>query len=290
MSPPRTEVPSCKAKFHLLLHVTNVAAACAVALPAAAQPHLDGVWSQVHGWPLIAVHSVMTPEGRVLSYGTKGDGTQTGFFSYDLWDPSVGPSGGHTTLDNRTATDIFCSSQVIMPQTGDILISGGDNWTGTGTTNAGNNNSNVFDSDGNTLTRSAVNMNRERWYSSSTVLVNGDIYIQGGSGGGDLPEVRQQNGPAFRLLTGADTSGLDQFFPRNFLAPDGRIFGFDAGGQMYYVDASGTGSQIDAAQFFSANAGAGSGAAMFAPGKILQLGGNSSGAIVIDINGPQPVV
>src|SRR5262245_32009423 len=161
-------VASLEAEKHSSLHsltLAKIAAACVLALPAAAQPNLDGVWSQVYNWPLISVHAAMTPEGRVLTYGTKADGTQTGFFIYDLWDPSVGPSGGHTTLDNRTATDIFCSSQVIMPQTGEILISGGDNWTGTGTTNTGNNNSNVFSSSGNTLTRSA-NMNRSRWYSS----------------------------------------------------------------------------------------------------------------------------
>ena len=49
------------------------------------------------------------------------------------------------TLDNMTLTDIFCSSQVILPQSGEIFIAGGDNWTGTGTTNTGNNNSNIFD-------------------------------------------------------------------------------------------------------------------------------------------------
>ena len=289
MSTPRTCVPPPDAKFQrsLLLTVTKVAAACAVALPAAAQPHLEGAWSQVYGWPLIAVHAAMTPEGRVLSYGTNGDGKQTGFFIYDLWDPTAGPSGGHTTLDNRTATDIFCSSQVILPQSGDILISGGDNWTGTGTTNTGNNNSNVFDSDGNTLTRSAVNMNRARWYSSSTVLVNGDVYIQGGSGGADFPEVRQQNG-SFRLLSAAGTSGYASNFPRNFLAPDGRVFGYDTNGRMYYVNASGTGSLTSQGQLPSANAGWTSGAAMFRPGKILQMGGNSNAATVIDINGPVP--
>src|SRR6186997_1903267 len=78
------------------LALGKVAAACAVAFPAAAQPNVDGLWSQVYNWPLIAVHAAMTPEGRVLTYGTKADGTQTGFFIYDLWDPSVGPSGGHT--------------------------------------------------------------------------------------------------------------------------------------------------------------------------------------------------
>ena len=60
-----------------------------------------------------------------------------------------------------------------MPQSGDILIVGGDNWTGSGTTNTGNPNTNIFDPSANTLT-SAADMNRERWYSSSTVLVNGD--------------------------------------------------------------------------------------------------------------------
>ena len=138
--------------FRPMLAATTIAAACAMALPAVAQPNLDGLWSPVYGWPLIAVHAALTPDGRVLSYGTKSDGTQTGFFSYDLWDTAAGPSGGHTTFGNGTGTDIFCSSQVIMPESGDILISGGDNWTGTGTTNTGNNNSNVFDTTDATLT------------------------------------------------------------------------------------------------------------------------------------------
>ena len=29
---------------------------------------------------------------------------------------------------------------------------------------------------------------------------------------------------------------------------------------------------------------------MYPPGKILQMGGNSNGSVVIDITGPQPVV
>ena len=144
----------------------------------------DGLWSAVHGWPLITVHAALTPDGRVLTYGTNGNGTQTGFFIYDVWDPEAGLTGGHITLDNMTLTDIFCSSQIILPQTGDILIAGGDNWTGSGTTNTGNNNSNIFDYGDNTLARSA-NMHRARWYSSSTALLNGEIYIQGGSGGRD---------------------------------------------------------------------------------------------------------
>ena len=140
-------------------------------------------------WPLIAVHSVLTPDGRVLSYGTTAAASRR-LFIYDIWDPRAGLDGGHMTLPNNTDTDIFCSSQVVLPQGGQIFIAGGDNWTGTGTTNTGNNNSNLFNYTSNTLTR-GNNMNRARWYSSSTTLLNGEIYIQGGSGGTDRPEIRE---------------------------------------------------------------------------------------------------
>ena len=59
---------------------------------------------------------------------------------------------------------------------------------------------------------------------------------------------------------------------------------------MYWVNTSGTGTYTAIDQFDPATAGSGSGAAMFRPGKILQFGGNSNGTIVIDINGPTPVV
>lgn len=258
-------------------------------LSAHAAPKDDGVWSPVASWPLISVHAALTPDGRVLTYGTKSDGTQTGYFIYDVWDPSAGLGGGHMTLNNMTLTDIFCSSQVILPQTGQVFIAGGDNWTGTATTNTGNNNSNLFDYTSNTLARSA-NMNRARWYSSSTVLVNGDVYVQGGSGGADFPEVRDGLASSFRLLSGASTNSYVAQFPRNFLAPDGRIFGYDTNGNMYFVTTGGTGSLAVAGQINSANVGWTSSAAMYRPGRILQIGGNSNGAVIIDINGPQPTV
>ncbi len=241
-----------------------------------------------NNWPIIAIHAALTPDGRVLTYGTRQSGQQTAYFVYDIWDPKQGLAAGHLTLDNLTQTDIFCSSQILLPDSGSIFIAGGDNWTGTGTTNTGNNNTNVFRPADNTLSR-GTNMNRARWYSSSTALMNGEIYVQGGSSGQDRPEVRQLDG-TFRLLSGADTSALAALFPRNFLAPDGRVFGYDSNGNMYYVNPAGTGQLQRVGQFSSSYAGWTSGAAMFRPGKILQMGGNSNGAVVIDINGPQPVV
>ncbi|HEX6638619.1 MAG TPA: putative Ig domain-containing protein [Steroidobacteraceae bacterium] len=250
--------------------------------------NIKGAWSAPFDWPLIAAHAVLTPDGRVLTYGTDGNGKQTGYFIYDIWDPSVGASaGGHLTLPNGTGTDIFCSSQIILPQSGNIFLAGGDNWTGSATTNTGNNNTNVFSPYDNTLAR-GNNLNRARWYSTSTTLINGEIYIQGGSGGADLPEIRDLNGN-LRLLSNVNTSAFSANFPRNWLAPDGRIFGFDTAGRMYYVWPASTGLLTAAGQLPGATSWTSS-AVMFQPGRILQVGGASSAALVIDINGVQPVV
>ena len=67
----------------------------------------------------------------------KGTGQQTGYFIYDVWDPALGlESGSHLTLFNTTATDIFCASG-----TASVGVwrghFGGDNWTGTATTQQG---------------------------------------------------------------------------------------------------------------------------------------------------------
>ena len=271
-----TALGRCAATAALLLAALSAGANNAV-----------GAWSTVRPWPLIAVHAVLMPDGRVLTYGTSGSGQQTAIFIYDVWDPAQGLDGGHTTLPNMTAVDIFCSSQVVLPSGGQVFIAGGDNWTGTSTTNTGNGDSTVFDYGSNTLTKSS-GMNRARWYSSSMTLLNGETYIQGGAGGTDRPEIRGTDG-SFRLMSGANTGSFDFMYPRNFIAPDGRVFGYDSSGRMYYVNTSGNGAVATAGQF-SGPTGSDSSAAMFRPGKILQFGGNSRNALVIDVTGATPAV
>jgi YVTN family beta-propeller protein len=250
--------------------------------------NVNGVWSALGSWPLIAVHAVLNPDGRVLTYGTNGAGQQTGFFIYDVWNPNAGGiAAGHTTLPNQTNTDLFCSSQLVLPQSGNVFLAGGDNWTGTATTNTGNNNSNVFSLANSTIAR-GNNMNRARWYSTSTMLANGEIYIQGGTSGEDRPEIRDATG-AFRLMSGINTSTLSATYPRNWVAPDGRIFGFDNAGKMYFVTTSGTGSIQMLGNLPGTTAWTAS-AVMYRPGKIIQMGGGSNAALTIDINGPVPVV
>lgn len=248
--------------------------------------HVRGAWSPVGAWPLIAIHAVLTPDGRVLTYGSDL-ADRTGFF-YDVWDPAAGGvAAGHVTLPNAAGTDIFCSSQILLPETGQVFIAGGDNYVNGVTTLTGNNNTNVFTPGINNLARGRA-LNRARWYSTATTLLNGEIYIQGGAGGKDRPEIRSAGG-AFRVLTAANTNTLNSLYPRNFVAPDGRIFGFDIAGRMYSVDPLGTGLVTVGGQLPGATA-AGSSAVMFRPGRILQIGGASANAYVIRIDGASPSV
>jgi hypothetical protein len=63
---------------------------------AALADNVRGAWTAPFSWPLISAHAVLTPDGRVLTYGTDGNGKQTGFFIYDVWDPAAGATGaGH---------------------------------------------------------------------------------------------------------------------------------------------------------------------------------------------------
>ena len=61
-----------------------------------------GAWESpaANNWPLIAVHAALTPDGRVLTYGTwsvingqNNPAQQTGYFKYDIWDPATGLNG-----------------------------------------------------------------------------------------------------------------------------------------------------------------------------------------------------
>ncbi|QNP41493.1 galactose oxidase-like domain-containing protein [Lysobacter solisilvae (ex Woo and Kim 2020)] len=264
------------------------------ALPAQGDP-VKGTFSPVVDWPLVGLHAVLTPDGRVLSYGTTTTGVRTGYFVYDVWDPQLGlGSAAHATLPNATAVDLFCNAQLLLPD-GNIEMWGGDvlNVTTGKSSLLPNDDSTLFRPLDNSLVRTGK-MFRQRWYATATMLSNGEVYIQGGDGGGDFPEVRTGTGN-FRLLDGASTTYLGTLYPRNFLGPDGKIFGTRYE-EMYRVDPSGHGLLTRLGQYTPTAMGASSTAVMFRPGKILQSGGGydtqfaSPTAHVIDINQPTPVV
>lgn len=267
-------------------------------------PNVHGQWSGVIDWPLVAIHSGLTADGKVLTYGTDQQGRQGGQFVYDLWNPELGFSAdSHLTLPNAVGTDLFCSAQILVPGTDDMLLAGGDiRGLNLGGVNRGVADANLFNATSNTL-NATVAMNFARWYPTLTTLPNGEILVQGGIDENGVPvtvpEIYNSQSRSWRRLDGA-SNNVNWWYPRNWVAPNGSVFGL-SGNDMYRINTSGAGSYARLGGTTGSNNGYTSTAVMFRPGRILQIGGgvpaasnpvvNASAQVSeYDIRGSDPVV
>ena len=255
----------------------------------------DGVWGGLQDWPLIGIHSIVTQDGRVLSFGTDAQGMQGGQFIYDVWDPVTGT---HNTLSNTTPTDIFCSAAIIIPGTDLVLIGGGDDRPN-GDVNSGVNHANVFDSTDMSLTPSATGvMNYARWYPTMVSLPTGQVVIIGGSDGDHqgvgVPEIFTL-GEGWRTLDGAADADIARspLYARSWLNGDGEVVYFAAGRgidsdfEVMALDPSGNGSVREIGLLpFSTDWN--SPAIMYEAGKVLIQATNGD-LWTMDITGPTPV-
>lgn len=266
-----------------------------------------GAWSSLADWPLIAIHAALTPDGRVLTYGSDQSGFRGADAVYDVWDPELGLGpDSHLTLPNGTGVDSFCSGQLILPVTGEIVTAGGNTVDGV----------NRYDYRDDGL-RQTGTMVYGRWYGTLTTLPDGRLLAQGGltdpstyRGQSTTPEVFSEALGWQPLPDARDDEiyGLGGgenrwWYPRSFVAPDGRVFGI-TGRVMYYIDADGSGAIEEVGRLDRSNVGASSTAVMYAPGRILQVGGGgfnsnddglldtvaSNDATIIDINGSDPQI
>jgi len=252
----------------------------------AGAPTSAGAWGPVESWPIIGIHAALDRDGRVVTYGSSAEGQQTGYFLYDVWTPNGSAAEGHRTLPNKTGTDVFCGLQINRYDTGEMLMFGGDNWTGTATTNTGNPDIDSYDPATGELTR-IRGMLRPRWYATATTLGDGSILVQGGDGGWDHPERwSPENGSE---LMGADLSPYFWWYPKAFVLPDGRVLSVDVFGRMYLMSAD-LSIATPAGRLPEDRRGFGATAVMFAPGKILHFGGETNTSVIIDATGTEPVV
>ncbi|MBW3605875.1 MAG: DUF1929 domain-containing protein [Actinobacteria bacterium] len=259
--------------------------------------HETGAWSSVAPWPLGALHAIVLPNGKVLTYGIT-DGRPSYGFNYDVWDPTRGlGAGSHTTLPVQTKTNLFCSAQTVL-SSGDVLITGGEeNGAPGGAFNDGVNDVNLFDPVGNSLTRLGDAMSYARWYPTATTLPNGEVLVHGGrdeTGSSTLvPEIYSQvNG--WRRLPGAASEGVygsgRWWYPRSWVAPDGNVFIVtkdDRG--MWSFDPRGRGRATRLGTYPGPSTDNRTPAAMFDVGKILLTQRNGA-ASVVDITGATPKV
>jgi Domain of unknown function (DUF1929)/Abnormal spindle-like microcephaly-assoc'd, ASPM-SPD-2-Hydin/Galactose oxidase, central domain/Kelch motif len=250
-------------------------------------------------WPVIPIHSILLPDGRVMSYGTNAQGQQGAELIYDVWNPSAGTgTSAHSVLPNSTGTDIFCSTQSLM-LSGDVLTSGGD-LTVNGKRNSANNHTTLFSPSTNTLTANA-SMTYARWYGTMIGLPNGQLAVFGGRQNvgaltpvipSTTPEIYNPALGSWTTLTGANSTaafGANWWYPRALVAPGGQIFVVDStNGKLFWVSTAGSGSIAQS----SVTAPLGNIALPsipFAPGKLLSVRDNQV-VVVIDYTTPTPTV
>lgn len=289
----RRRVPTTLSAFKLLAGLSIGLAATALhAAPWDA--FTKGAMGPVVNWPLIPIHAVLLPDGRIMSYGTDTKGQQTGQFNYAVWDPKLGTgTNAHLVLPNTTGTDIFCSAQVIVPSSGAVLLTGGDR-TINGVRNYSVNDVNLFDYRSSALYQAPQPMRDVRWYPTVVTLASGQIMVLGGRASitelsVPTPELYTE-GQGWRSLEGAtsdDAYGSRNWsYPLAWQAPNGRVFVTTIWGGTYYVDTAGNGAiaktplTLPAGDYYLPSV-------MYAPGKILTLR-KYNRAQVIDLNGSQP--
>ena len=249
---------------------------------------MQGTWSDVFAWPIVGLHAILTPDGKVLTYGTDTSGQQGGTLYVDVWDPGTNT---HQTLQHSVRTDLFCSSCVIVPSTGEILIAGGDSRGIGAPINNGVADVNVFDYRTMTVSQSPTgDMEYARWYGTPVTLSNGKILQLGGKNGAGagvgVPELYTP-GMGWKVLPGAQSAIVanDWWYPRAWLASDGRVVLLQ-NANVAVMDGSGNGTirVVGATPFAQSDTLP---SIMFDKDKVLTLDARGN-AWVMDMSGPVP--
>jgi Domain of unknown function (DUF1929) len=224
-----------------------------------------GKWSAPFAWPVIGLHLTLLPNGKVLSWGK--------FRTPQVWTPSTGAFTSVPTSDW-----LFCAGHTLLSD-GKVLVNGGHITDHHGIPDA-----NIFDPA--TLTWSSKpSMAWGRWYPTTTTLANGEAVTIAGRDQQGLPVKVPEvwTGSAWRKLTGASRSL--PYYPRTFVAPDGRVFYAGENSGTLYLSTAGSGSWTAAGRRLYGTRDYGS-AVMYQPGKILYVGGGrtTNTAETIDLN------
>jgi hypothetical protein len=234
-------------------------------------PDHVGQWSNKAGAPIVQLHAHLLLSGKVLTWGHAGDP--------QVWDPV---SGVFKAVPAPSL--LFCAGHDWLPD-GRLFVAGGHITDLHGLPNA-----NIFNPATETWQAVAA-MAKGRWYPTNTTLPDGEILTLAGTDENDnnvlLPEI--WNGSSWRQLTTASW-GLP-YYPRDFVAPDGRVFVAGEDQQSLWLDVRGTGTWAPGPVRQFGNRSYGS-AVMYEPGKILYVGGGdppTSTAEIIDLNQPGPV-
>ena len=168
-----------------------------------------GQWSAVSSWPLVAVHTTLLPNGRLLVW----DGADQNGRAY-VWNPSTNVFTLATQPDN-----IFCAGQTLLAD-GRVFVAGGhfDNFEGI-------RDANIFSPTTGTWTALPA-MTQGRWYPTVITLPDGRALVVSGEVdcyrcSAQIPEIYN---PATNQWTALNAAALAlPEYPHLFVLPDGRV-------------------------------------------------------------------
>jgi galactose oxidase len=237
-------------------------------LVAAAAASASGQWDGPYSWPIVAVHMMLLPNGRVLSIGRVG-GPQ-------VWNPAT-----KTFAAVPAPARLFCAGHALLSD-GRVLVVGGHISDNHGLPN-------ITYFSGTNVWSSGAPMARGRWYPTATVMGTGEVVILAGRDEAglvvDVPEV-WKNG-SLRPLSNA-VQKLP-YYPRAFLTPTGSLYVAGERAETRFLSLStGTWKKGPTHLFGSREYGS---AVMYDDGKILVAGGGrtTNTAEIIDLNLTTPV-
>ena len=179
----------------------------------------SGKWDPKVDWAIVPLHIHLLRTGKVLAWGKFEQDGSMGLPR--LWDPAGASPSAAPVASMGLDTMLFCSGHSFMAD-GKLMVSGGHK-----PDDHGLDVTNIFDPGTETWASGLPKMANGRWYPTVTELPNGDLVTVAGrdtSGTNGtvvtIPEIWEGSG--WRQLTGA--SKILPYYPRDFVAPDGRIF------------------------------------------------------------------
>jgi galactose oxidase len=261
---------------HSLRFATGAAAATSSTITLGALPAeaTTGKWDAPVYWDIVPLHMSLLPTGKILAWGKYEAGTAM-MANPRLWDPATGPPTSAVSV--AADTMLFCSGHAIMAD-GRVMVSGGHK-----ADDRGLDVTNIFDPFTERWVPGLPKMAKGRWYPTVTTLADGRMVTVAGRDTTStevlLPEIWEND--RWVRLTGASLKL--PYYPRQFLAPNGKLFyaGERVKARWLDVDAvtsSGRGRWSTAAGFthlWPYNRDYGS-AAMYETGKVLVVGGGGN--------------
>ncbi len=234
-------------------------------VPGLQDPNQYGEWGPVQVWPEQATHINLLSSGKVLFWRGQSTGSDT--YLWDPKDPNTlpDPNGPQAPSGHY----LFCSGHAALDDGRVIAIGGGPSPA------FARDEVSVFDPDSETWSALAP-MHRKRWYPTATTLPDGRILATLGNitgGTEDTPEVYDPKTHQWTELTDANQA-LGQTYAPMFVLPNGKVLNAsrdDPNTRTLDVDAPGW--TVVATSNFNNEQGC---AAMYEPGKVLKVGGETS--------------